>query len=798
MNWNKSCSIDAKQVEDELKSKFPKLLHENETIELAFRDQGGKGRDSEYFTSHRILIEDGKGVGRKRKNYLSIPYSDIVCFSVQSKGGNFLDTDSELYIYTKTHSYVKIDFLASSVNIFEVYQFFNSKISWTHMRGTADHIDSTPPNMDLKESKAGKFMDWLGDNAKQIDAKEVETKLKTEYPVLLADEKVELAFKSGRDTTLFTDKRMMVIDVKGWSGKKIDFLTLLYDAINGFKVQTAGAGWDRDTEIVIHTNLIGHYHTFEQDFRKQKANLWAIQKHLCNHVLGEDKEKLDNIDSTTNGGFATDGIFGLLQALGNNQSPLDANFVDASLRDNPPILQSSEHVEMAFQGYRDITVFTTKRLLKIDKKGLFGKKVEYFSVPWEKFVAFGICTAGAIIDFDTEIKLYTEMGFYPGQAGHPGGENTPPRPPIPPRPEESCLELDFNKNAVNIFVLKYYLSRRLMDIKKEDRGAPIDLKAVTFNVPSPTGFQKLFEWLGDDQREIDPAELDTELHTNTQILLDDEKCIMAFKAGRDVSLFTNLRVMRIDVQGLTGQKVEYTSIPFRHIRAWSVESAGKWDSDSELSLYTRNRWHLAKVKLDFRKGKTDIMQVQQMISAFVVGKADDPKMIFRPKDYGEHEKKKISIKDMVTVRSNEIDPEELRAKLHFDIPILLEKERILRAFKQARDMFIFTDRRYIIIDTQGMSGQKVKYKSVPYADVGVFEFETAGHLDKDAEIYLYTDISKICSFGPPRSVELLSSKQSIAIKTTDIYEMGNLAMEYTIMKEKAPNVVIPEIECEWY
>jgi hypothetical protein len=80
-----------------------------------------------------------------------------------------------------------------------------------------------------------------------------------------------------------------------------------------------------------------------------------------------------------------------------------------------------------------VTLFTTKRLLTIDKKGLFGKKIAYFSVPWEKFVGFGVRSAGWMIDFDTEVVLYTEMNFYPGEAGGDGD------PPIPPRPEESCL-----------------------------------------------------------------------------------------------------------------------------------------------------------------------------------------------------------------------------------------------------------------------------------------------------------------------------------------------------------------------
>jgi hypothetical protein len=163
-------------------------------------------------------------------------------------------------------------------------------------------------------------------------------------------------------------------------------------------------------------------------------------------------------------------------------------------------------------------------------------------------------------------------------------------------------ELDFNKNCVDMTKLKYYLSRRIMEIHKLDRGAPIDLEALTSASPDPQGFERLFQWLGGDQRELDPNELDVEFHTNMRILLDDEKCLMAFKAGRDVTLFTNLRMMTIDVQGLIGCKIEYTSLPYRNIHAYSVESAGIWDRDSELNLYTRNRWHIAKINMDFRSG----------------------------------------------------------------------------------------------------------------------------------------------------------------------------------------------------
>ena len=336
-----------------------------------------------------------------------------------------------------------------------------------------------------------------------------------------------------------------------------------------------------------------------------------------------------------------------------------------------------------------------------------------------------------------------------------------------------------------------------MDISKLERGAPIGLEALTSASPDPHGFERLFQWLGSDQRELDPTELNKEFHSNTKILLDDETVLMAFKGGRDVTLFTTIRIMIIDVQGLVGCKIEYTSIPYRNIHAFSVESAGIWDRDSELNLYTRNRWHLAKVDMDFRSGKTDIMQLQKLLSGFIVGLPTDSKLVFAPKDYSNHERTAVGWNSLAAGffdNSKEIGATEINDKLHTDIPMLLEEERVIRAFAQARDMFVYTNRRFIIIDTKGLSGQRVKYKSIPYKHVDAFEYETAGHLDRDAEIYLYTTTSTIYSDGIPRSVGLLQTKQSILVNKTDIYEIGKIILDHTMFGEVPMDGVEPEIE----
>ena len=69
--------------------------------------------------------------------------------------------------------------------------------------------------------------------------------------------------------------------------------------------------------------------------------------------------------------------------------------------------------------------------------------------------------------------------------------------------------------------------------------------------------------------------------------------------------------------------------------------------------------------------------------------------------------------------------------------ILVEGEQVVRAFRIVRDMFIFTDRRLILIDKQGITGKKAEYHSIPYKSISHFSVETAGTFDMDAELKIY-------------------------------------------------------------
>jgi Bacterial PH domain len=69
-------------------------------------------------------------------------------------------------------------------------------------------------------------------------------------------------------------------------------------------------------------------------------------------------------------------------------------------------------------------------------------------------------------------------------------------------------------------------------------------------------------------------------------------------------------------------------------------------------------------------------------------------------------------------------------------PILIEGEKIEKAYKMVKDMFIFSNKRLILVEKQ-LVGSKVDYLSIPYNHVIKFSKESAGILDLDAELKIW-------------------------------------------------------------
>ena len=84
--------------------------------------------------------------------------------------------------------------------------------------------------------------------------------------------------------------------------------------------------------------------------------------------------------------------------------------------------------------------------------------------------------------------------------------------------------------------------------------------------------------------------------------------------------------------------------------------------------------------------------------------------------------------------SSEVSIEKLQEKYG---RLLAENEQIELGFKLIRDVFMFTDKRLVLIDVQGLTGSKVEYKSLPYKSMTRFSLETAGTFDLDAELKIW-------------------------------------------------------------
>ena len=83
----------------------------------------------------------------------------------------------------------------------------------------------------------------------------------------------------------------------------------------------------------------------------------------------------------------------------------------------------------------------------------------------------------------------------------------------------------------------------------------------------------------------------------SDMLVNGETAVAAYKTIRDVAVFTSKRLIVKDAQGLTGKKIEIYSLPYSSIVMWSTENAGKLlDLSAEVELWTK-AGHI-KVKLN--------------------------------------------------------------------------------------------------------------------------------------------------------------------------------------------------------
>lgn len=112
-----------------------------------------------------------------------------------------------------------------------------------------------------------------------------------------------------------------------------------------------------------------------------------------------------------------------------------------------------------------------------------------------------------------------------------------------------------------------------------------------------------------------------------------------------------------------------------------------------------------------------------------------------------------------------VSPAELQTQYG---QLLIENEEVELGFRLIRDVFIFTTKRLILVDKQGLTGSKTEYKSISYKSISRFSIETAGTFELDAELKIWV------------SSEVLPSITKQFNKSVNVYDVQKVLASHVL------------------
>ena len=101
------------------------------------------------------------------------------------------------------------------------------------------------------------------------------------------------------------------------------------------------------------------------------------------------------------------------------------------------------------------------------------------------------------------------------------------------------------------------------------------------------------------------------------LMVKGEKLLTAFKLVRDLFVFTNLRLILVDKQGVTGKKVDYQTIQYKSITRFAKESAGVLDLDAELKIWIHGQKE--PIKKEFKKDDS-VNKIYRILSTVILAR----------------------------------------------------------------------------------------------------------------------------------------------------------------------------------
>jgi len=745
--------IDPVEAQESLLKESSNILFDYEKIEMAFKC----GKYRLYFTTLR-MIYNPNNLLRSVGSYHSIPYDSIMGYSFETAGwGLDFDNHLNLYLNTVQLSTFRVGFRkghkAGRVDIYSVSAYIAQKLLGLNVEPLPEAtkkednhknkktgskksmMEKNSVSLEIEEEWLGDIWAWFAGNAAEIDSKEVEQGLRESVQLLGKTEKVLLAFKVGRDTMIMTSRRMILIDVKGLTGKQINYMVIPYEAIKAFEVETAGT-LDPSAQMRMWTEIPA-YPELSYDFQASKSDPSAVNRLLSDMILGSKNYQGKSFaDTGSRSGFD------VLKWLTDSATQVDPKQVESQLREQGMLQASSdEEVLMAFRVIRDFTVLTNKRLMLVDVKGLTGKRVCYRSVPYHGIHAYEVEVDGLLMTRAT-IKIWTAVNPPPPMP-RKGGVVLPP-PPCPTIPDwHTCMsyfEFHLDERRVDVMGVQRLLSEYVLPRGGSKTPAKVDFNKVGDSM------KNLLSFFTDNARQVDKSKAQGHL---SPLLQSNEEVRLAFKLALEWHVWTNKRFLLVD-QDLDG--IAYRSIPYDSIKAFDVTTAGLLDNDAELAFYTAMPWK-PWYSQDLKKGGFDFKEIMQVLGKELVNVQLQRALV----DTGGP-----GVIRWFRGAASEKDLAEANKKFHSDPAILMKEEDVKFAGQSGRDTVILTSDRALEVDVQGISGKRIRYRSIFYRSVGSFSVREAGKTDVDTDVELYTQAWSLPKF-----------RQRLA-KTIDIFNISDL------------------------
>lgn len=115
--------------------------------------------------------------------------------------------------------------------------------------------------------------------------------------------------------------------------------------------------------------------------------------------------------------------------------------------------------------------------------------------------------------------------------------------------------------------------------------------------------------------------------------------------------------------------------------------------------------------------------------------------------------------DSNTFNLKEINIEKVRSEV---LDFFVVGEEVISAFETIRDQVVFTNKRILVVNVQGITGKKRSYLSYPYSKIQYFGIETAGVLDIDSELILAFNDGTTLSFDFKTNVDIVGISRTIS------------------------------------